>query len=290
MAERAQVPLNRTEVPIEAPTDLYNANFPNLPRPSRPNSRRGTLNGAPCPPLVQQTSFAQHQNQQRSHSMMAERAQVPLNRTEGPLGGLTDQYNAHFPNLPRPSRPNSRQGPLDGAPCPPPAQQRATMPAEDPVAQIRAEVHRELEFMRSQMNFYREQWVAGQQASEDERSQGGCQGAMGGRDGEKTQHHTNEKILAMKLAKKVRPQKKFSKGDSLEFTNIMAKFDLATNNPALDARTKLMEMEHYFEGAPSKIISAYMAQEDADKAYAKARSELEFIHGQLSSMANYSLA
>ena len=51
MAEGAQVPLNRTEGPLEAPTDLYNAHFPNLLRPSRPNSRQGTLDGAPAPPL-----------------------------------------------------------------------------------------------------------------------------------------------------------------------------------------------------------------------------------------------
>ena len=160
MAERAQNSLNRTEGPLGAPTDLYNAHFPNLPQP-RPNSRQGTLNGASCLPLAQHTSLAQHQNQQRSNSMIAERAQVPLNHTEGPIGAPTEQCNAHFPNLPQSSRPNSCQGPLDGAPCPPLAQQRAAMPAEDPVAQIRAEVHRELEFMRSQMNFYREQWVAG---------------------------------------------------------------------------------------------------------------------------------
>ena len=72
------------------------------------------------PPSNQQMSFTlQHQNQQGSHSMIAEGAQVPLNRTEGPLGAPAEQYNTHFPNLPRPSRPNSRQGTLDGAPCPP---------------------------------------------------------------------------------------------------------------------------------------------------------------------------
>ena len=80
-----------------------------------------------------------------------------------------------------------------------------------------------------------------------------------------TPSDTNEKILAMKLAKKVRPQKRFSKGDSLEFTNVMAKFDLATNNPALDARTKLLEMEQYFEGAPAKIITAFISHEDPEK-------------------------
>ena len=90
---------------------------------------------------------------------------------------------------------------------------------------------------------------------------------------------TNEKLLAMKLAKKVRPEKRFSKGDALEFTNTMAKFDLATDSPALDARTKLLELAHYFDGPPAKIITAYIAQEDAAKAYAKARSEIEFLHG-----------
>ena len=103
MAERAQIPLNRTGVPVEAPSELYHAHFPNLPRPSRPNSRRGTLNGAPCPPLVQQTSFAQHPSQQRDHSVTVERAQIPLSRTEGPLGAPTRQYNDHHPNLPQPS-------------------------------------------------------------------------------------------------------------------------------------------------------------------------------------------
>ena len=91
---------------------------------------------------------------------------------------------------------------------------------------------------------------------------------------------TNEKILAMKLAKKVHPVKRFSRGDSLEFANTMAKFDLATDNPALDARTELLEMEHYVDGPPAKIINAYISQEDAAEAYAKARSEIEFIHGK----------
>ena len=91
-----------------------------LQPPTRKRLERGGEGGEQRGlPSNQQMSFTQHQNQQRSHSMMAERAQNSLNRTEGPLGAPTDQYNAHFPNLPRPSRPNSRQGTLNGAPCPP---------------------------------------------------------------------------------------------------------------------------------------------------------------------------
>ena len=86
----------------------------------------------------------------------------------------------------------------------------------------------------------------------------------------------------MKLAKKVRPAKRFSKGSSLEFANVMAKFDLATNNPALDSRTKLLELEHYLDGPPATIVNAYISHEDADEAYAKARSEIEFLHGKSS--------
>ena len=93
---------------------------------------------------------------------------------------------------------------------------------------------------------------------------------------------TNEKILAMKLAKKVRPSKRFSTGSSLEFANVMAKFDLATDNPALDSRTKLLELEHYLDGPPATIVNAYISHEDADEALAKARSEIEFLHGKSS--------
>ena len=91
---------------------------------------------------------------------------------------------------------------------------------------------------------------------------------------------TNERILAMKLAKKVRPARRFSKGSALEFANVMAKFDLATNNPVLDARTKLLELEHYLEGPPMTIVSAYISHEDPDEAYARARAEIGFLYGK----------
>ena len=55
----------------------------------------------------------------------------------------------------------------------------------------------------------------------------------------------------------------------------MAKFDLATNNLALDSRTKLLELEHYLDGPPAKIVNAYISHEDADVAYARARSKIE---------------
>ena len=54
---------------------------------------------------------------------------------------------------------------------------------------------------------------------------------------------------------------------------------MAVDNVGMDSRMKLLEMQHWFEGYPARIIAAYVTEPCADTGYAKARSQLQEIFG-----------
>ena len=59
----------------------------------------------------------------------------------------------------------------------------------------------------------------------------------------------------------------------------MTRYEMAVENKGMDSKMKLLEMQHWFEGYPAKIISAYVTELCADTGYTKARSQLQEIFG-----------
>ena len=55
-----------------------------------------------------------------------------------------------------------------------------------------------------------------------------------------------QRQMAALHAKESRPTRKFSNGSSLEYRNIVARLELAIDNPGMDARMKLLELSHWF--------------------------------------------
>ena len=87
------------------------------------------------------------------------------------------------------------------------------------------------------------------------------------------------KDLAQRHARDFRPTKKFSGNSVSEFRHTMTRFEMAVSNVGMDSRMKLLEMQHWFEGYPAKIVAAYVTERCADTGYAKAMSELHQIFG-----------
>ena len=47
----------------------------------------------------------------------------------------------------------------------------------------------------------------------------------------------------------------------------------------MSPKLKLLKMFHWFEGTAGEIVQCYLANRDADVAYAKARSQLDSLFG-----------
>ena len=91
-----------------------------------------------------------------------------------------------------------------------------------------------------------------------------------------------QRQLAAQHAKEARPAKKFASGSSLEYRNVMARFDMAVKSPGMDSRMKLLEMMHWFAGNAGDVVDCYAASRDSDLAYATVRSELDSLYGATS--------
>ena len=85
--------------------------------------------------------------------------------------------------------------------------------------------------------------------------------------------------LAKLTAKEARPVAKFSNGSPFEFRNSIARFEQAVDNPGMSTKLKLLEMVQWLEGTAGEIVQCYLANRDADVAYAKARSQLDSLFG-----------
>ena len=72
---------------------------------------------------------------------------------------------------------------------------------------------------------------------------------------------------------------KFGGKSIIDFGNIIDRYEMAVENVGMDSRMKLLEMQHWFEGYPAKIVAAYVTEKCADTGYAKALSELQQIFG-----------
>ena len=79
-----------------------------------------------------------------------------------------------------------------------------------------------------------------------------------------------------------RPQTPFEGGRPGEFEILMARFDMVFGAYHVPSRAKLLELSHWFSGAPKLIIDAYSLWSDADSAYSTVRSELVSLFGHTS--------
>ena len=60
--------------------------------------------------------------------------------------------------------------------------------------------------------------------------------------------------MAIQRLVESRPAKKVVSGDSLSYRNLMARFDIAVKDEALDDTQRLFELAHWFEDSVSAMI------------------------------------
>ena len=85
--------------------------------------------------------------------------------------------------------------------------------------------------------------------------------------------------MAIQRLAESRPAKKVVSGDSLLYRNLMARFDIAVKDEALDDTQRLFELAHWFEDSVSAMIETYASFPDASAAYRQVRSELDKVFG-----------
>ena len=73
--------------------------------------------------------------------------------------------------------------------------------------------------------------------------------------------------MAIQRLAESRPAKKVVSGDPLSYRNLMARFDIAVKDEALDDTQRLFELAHWFEGSVSAMIETYASFPDASAAY-----------------------
>ena len=93
--------------------------------------------------------------------------------------------------------------------------------------------------------------------------------------------------LAFSRAKESRPKTKFNDSQKIDFSAHMAKFDRVTNIRGMDARGKVTELGHWFEGPSYDIIEALAAGKDAEASYTKIRAKLERFYGKKANAINH---
>ena len=87
------------------------------------------------------------------------------------------------------------------------------------------------------------------------------------------------KMMAIQRLAESRPAKKVVSGDPLSYRNLMARFDIAVKDEALDDTQRLFELAHWFEGSVSAMIETYASFPDASAAYQQVRAELDKVFG-----------
>ena len=86
--------------------------------------------------------------------------------------------------------------------------------------------------------------------------------------------------MALQRARESRPVDKFSaKASSIEYKNLMIRFDIAVADDALEDRSRIQELILWFEQPILGMIESFSTYKDASKAYAEARKELDKIFG-----------
>ena len=85
--------------------------------------------------------------------------------------------------------------------------------------------------------------------------------------------------MAIQRLAESRPAKKVVSGDPLSYRNLMARFDIAVKDEALDDTQRLFELAHWFEGSVSAMIETYASFPDASAAYQQVRAELDKVFG-----------
>ena len=93
--------------------------------------------------------------------------------------------------------------------------------------------------------------------------------------------------LAFNRAKESRPKTKFNDGQNIDFSAHMARFDRVTDIRGMDARGKVMELGHWFEGPSNDIIEALATGRDAEATYTKIRAKLERFYGKKTDAINH---
>ena len=87
------------------------------------------------------------------------------------------------------------------------------------------------------------------------------------------------KMMAIQRLAESRPAKKVVSGDPLSYRNLMARFDIAVKDEALDNTQRLFELAHWFKGSVSAMIETYASFPDASAAYQQVRAELDKVFG-----------
>merc|ERR1711872_1137647 len=87
------------------------------------------------------------------------------------------------------------------------------------------------------------------------------------------------KMMAIQCLAESRPAKKVVSGDPLSYRNMMARFDIAVKDDALDDSQRLFELAHWFEDSVSAMVETYASFPDASAAYKQVRAELDKVFG-----------
>ena len=92
----------------------------------------------------------------------------------------------------------------------------------------------------------------------------------------------SEQMLALQLqffatnhVQSVRPKVKFGGSKKIDFAKHLKQFSAATETPGVTPQQKILEFQHYFEGAALHLIEADLLKKDLDVGYALAVSRLE---------------
>ena len=87
------------------------------------------------------------------------------------------------------------------------------------------------------------------------------------------------KQIASQQARDARPSSKFSRGQPMDFKNFMMRFEIAVSSPGMDARSKMIEMTHWFASPAVEVIDAFVVWDDPEQAYASLCAELNRMFG-----------
>ena len=87
------------------------------------------------------------------------------------------------------------------------------------------------------------------------------------------------KMMAIQRLAESRPAKKVVSGDPLSYRNMMARFDIAVKDDALDDSQRLFELAHWFDDSVAAMVETYASFPDASAAYRQVREELDRVFG-----------
>ena len=85
--------------------------------------------------------------------------------------------------------------------------------------------------------------------------------------------------MAIHSLVETRPAKKVISGDPLSYRNMMARFNIAVRDDALDDSQRLFELAYWFEDSVAAMIETYASFPNASAAYRQVRDKLDKVSG-----------